>query len=51
MVLASSTAIFASLTAVEEVTMEAMMTLKCSSATQEMMVMENVPVKLAKRAR
>ena len=39
-------AVFASLPAAEEVTMEATVTLKCSS-THEMMVMENVLVNLA----
>ena len=43
--LASSAAIFASLPVAEEVTMEATVTLKCSSV-HEMMVMENVPVNL-----
>ena len=42
MQLASSVAVFAFLPVVEEVTMEAMVTLECSSAGQE-----NVPVKLA----
>ena len=44
--LASSAAIFASLSTAEEVTMEATVTLECSSTAQEMMVMENVLVKL-----
>ena len=44
--LSSAAAIFASLPAVEEVTMEATVTLECSSTTQEMMVMVNVLVKL-----
>ena len=39
-------AIFASLLAAEGVTMEAAVTLECSSA-HEMMVMENVPLNLA----
>ena len=42
MQLASSVAVFAFLPVAEEVTMEAMVTLECSSAGQE-----NVPVKLA----
>ena len=40
-------AVSASLPAVEGVTMEAMVTLECSSV-HEMMVMENVPVNFAK---
>ena len=43
--LSSAAAIFASLPAAEEVTMEAMVTLEYSSA-HEMMVMENVLVNL-----
>ena len=46
MQLASSVAVFAFLPVAEEVTMEAMVTLECSSV-HEMMVMENVPVNLA----
>ena len=41
-------AVSASLLAAEGVTMEAMVTLECSSA-HEMMVMENVPVNLLRQ--
>ena len=44
--LASLVAVFASLTVAVEVSMEATVTLECSLAAHEMMVMENVPVNL-----